>query len=145
MGDISLNVPPSASFCFCTEHGTVWGIPWVTGDLLSPPRLVGWETENALILCKCCSVVTKTSLCYQHGFQQKSKTQPQSSYCEENSLYSSQTEQSLLELTNFPVASQGNSWTEIAGIVLSLSCRGLQSICSMDLYASKQACIEQCC
>ena len=48
-------------------------------SFLCPPRhsLVGWgeKQKRALTLCKHRSAVTKTSLCYQHCFQNKSKTQ----------------------------------------------------------------------
>lgn len=42
------------------------------------------EAEKALTLCKNCSPVTKTSLKYQHTLQHSSKTQPHTSYFEEN-------------------------------------------------------------
>lgn len=37
---------------------------------------MGWEVQKALAVYKQCAAITKTSLCYQHCLQQKSKTQP---------------------------------------------------------------------
>jgi len=75
----------------------VWGIALVRAAsclgcvpsqlLLHPGLLAGGvvcEAEKALTLCKHSPAITKTSLCYQHCFQHKSKTQPRTSYCEEN-------------------------------------------------------------
>ena len=45
--------------------------------LCTPSLLAGGvvrETEKALTLCKHCSAITKTSLCYQHCFRHKCKT-----------------------------------------------------------------------
>ena len=45
---------------------------------LCPPSLltggVGEEAEKPLALCEHCSEIAKTSLCYQHCFQHRSKT-----------------------------------------------------------------------
>lgn len=73
-----------------------WGVPlvsWVScpGSVPLPTlcaspasSLVGWGAEKAVALCKCCSVVSKASLCYQHWSQHKSKTQPHPSCCAED-------------------------------------------------------------
>lgn len=43
-------------------------------------------------LCKHCSAVAITSLCFQHCFQHKPKMQSHRSYCDENGHYSSQNQ-----------------------------------------------------
>lgn len=48
-----------------------------------------WETEEALTLCKQCSAIAETLLCYQHCCGHKSKTQHHMSCSEESELYPS--------------------------------------------------------
>lgn len=47
-------------------------------------NLLGAERrmEKSLMLCKCCSAIGKTYVCYQHNFSHKSKTQHHTSCCE---------------------------------------------------------------
>ena len=80
---------PTSCFFPWTESDIIWyGIslwsvgvscpgcaPLPTSSAPSANCLVGWCEEKILTLCKHCS--TKTSLCYQHYFQHKSKNQPQ--------------------------------------------------------------------
>lgn len=65
-----------------------WGqLSWLcssSASYASPVSSPLWKAEKALALCKLCSVATKTSLYYQLRVQQKSKTQPHASHCEEN-------------------------------------------------------------
>jgi len=58
------------------------------------------RADKTLTLCKDCSAVTKTSLCYQHCFQHKSKTLPPTSYYEEN--YPSQNQHKGVEKNLLP-------------------------------------------
>ena len=89
----------------------VWNTPWVSRGQLSrlcplpapcaPPSLlaggVGGEATKSLALCKHCSAIAKTSLCYQHCFQHKSKMLPHTSYYEENYLYPSQNQHNCVQ------------------------------------------------
>lgn len=43
-----------------------------------------WEKEKTLMLCKCCSVIVKTLMCYQHSLRHKSKTYHHMGCYEEN-------------------------------------------------------------
>ena len=80
---------PSLSF---PQLRMLYGMQYPWGHLgsavlVSPPSFSGgvlWGAEMALALCKLCSAVTKTSLYYQHCFQNKSKTQSHTCYYEEN-------------------------------------------------------------
>ena len=90
--------PPSFFFPQLYMLGmTSYGLEYRLGQLgsavsppgsLCPPSLlaggVGGEAEKASALCEHCSAITKSSLCYQHCFQHKCKTQLHASYCEEN-------------------------------------------------------------
>ena len=84
--------PPSSSpsFICWAWHHMVWNIPLVSWGQLSQlcplPKLLvhpqpahwwgGVRAEKALALCKHCSAITKTSLCYQHCFSTTPKHSP---------------------------------------------------------------------
>lgn len=70
-----------------------------------PPCEVGWEAEKALVLCKNCSAIVKTSLGFQYGFQHKSKAQPHTSYCEKTYLSQTQCNLSPIFISNAVILS----------------------------------------
>lgn len=83
---ITLNVPPSLSLPSFICH-MVWNIAlWSTVLAVPTPKFLctpsllagrmGWEAGKALRLCKHSLAITKTSLCYQHCFQQNPKHSP---------------------------------------------------------------------
>ena len=83
---------------FNAEHDVIWhGISlwsaWVSclssvPSQLAHPHLLAdvaeWQIEQALALCKHSPATTETSLCYQHCFGHKSKTQLHMSYYEDD-------------------------------------------------------------
>ena len=108
---ITMSVPTSFSFSltFIAEHSItwVWSIPLVSlcqlswlcppSSLLTPRLFAGegkaeWEKEKALMLCKHCSAIAKTLMCYQQGFNHKSRRQHHAGCREENKLYTGQTQ-----------------------------------------------------
>lgn len=92
---------PSSSPTSHAEHDATWYGSLVRWDQLSrlcplpdsrvPTAclLLGWweKQKKALMLCKHFSAITKTSLCFQHVFQHKSKTYSRAGLYDENQLY----------------------------------------------------------
>lgn len=73
------------------EHICIWNNPMVNWSQMSwlcalpnshPPGMV-WEAEKSLMLCKHCSEIVKTLVCYHHCSSTNPK-QPHRSHCEEN-------------------------------------------------------------
>lgn len=52
-----------------------------------PQWWVVWGAEKALTLCKSCSAIPETPLCYHPCFQYQSKAQLHTSHCGKNKLY----------------------------------------------------------
>lgn len=75
-----LLLPPR---CLCWAWSGIFLGPVGISCHSSVPPSSLWEAAKPLALCKLCSAITTTSLCYQHCFQHKSKTNPETSYCEE--------------------------------------------------------------
>ena len=82
--------PPSSASPVLLLSMTLYHMGYPFGEFgstvpaVSPPSLLPtqslpytvateWKTEKALMLCKYCSPITKTLLCYQHRFSHKSK------------------------------------------------------------------------